>query len=116
MGWVRFFVRGVKDISDEAVARAGNLMDLRERFRRRLKEHAKAILLLDRLFQNPYITVARAARILKTTNPTARQAVKRLVDVGMLEETTGRSWGRMFLARPILRAIEQAAAKRSPLA
>lgn len=114
MGWVRFFVRGVKDISDEAVARAGKLMDLRERYRRLLKEHAKAILLLDRLFQNPYITVARAARILKTTNPTARQAVKRLVDVGMLEETTGRSWGRMFLARPILRAIEQAPAKRSP--
>lgn len=111
IGWVRFFVRGVKDISDEAVARAGKLMDLRERYRRLLKEHAKAILLLDRLFQNPYITVARAARILKTTNPTARQAVKRLVDVGMLEETTGRSWGRMFLARPILRAIEQAPRK-----
>jgi len=40
MGWVRFFVRGVKDISDEAVARAGKLMDLRERYRRRLREHA----------------------------------------------------------------------------
>jgi Fic family protein len=106
MGWVRFFVRGVKEISDEAVARAGKLMDLRERYRRRLKEHAKSIALLDRLFQNPYITVARAAKILKATNPTARQAVKRLVDVGMLEETTGRSWGRMFLARPILHAIE----------
>ena len=82
-------------------------MDLRERSRRRLEDHAKASALLDRLFQNPYVTVARAAKILKTTNPTARQAVNRLVDEGVLEETTGRSWGKVFLARPILRAIEE---------
>lgn len=82
-------------------------MDLRERFRRRLENHAKPLALLDRLFENPYVTVARAAKILKTTNPTARQAVKKLVDAGMLYETTGRSWGKVFLARPILRAIEK---------
>jgi len=25
---------------------------------------------------------------------------------GLLEEITGRAWGRLYLARPILRAIE----------
>lgn len=107
-GWIRFFLTGVREVSLEAVLRAGKLMDLRERFRRRLEDQAKALALLDRLFQNPYVTVARASKMLKTTNPTARQAVKRLVDVGTLEETTGRSWGKVFLARPILRAIEEA--------
>jgi len=63
--------------------------------------------LLDRLFENPYVTVARAAKLLKTSNPTARAAVKKLVDAGMLKETTGRSWGKVFLAKPILRAIER---------
>jgi len=81
-------------------------MDLRERSRRRLEDHAKALALLDRLFENPCVTVARASKMLETTNPTTRQAVKRLVDIGMLEETTGRSCGKVFLARPILRAIE----------
>jgi Fic family protein len=105
--WIQFFLVGVKEVSLEAVLRAGKLMDLRERLRRRLGDHAKALALLDRLFQNPYVTVARAAKILKTTNPTARQAVNRLVDEGVLQETTGRSWGKVFLARPILRAIEE---------
>ncbi len=106
-GWIRFFLRGVKDISCEAVARAGKLMDLRERYRRRLEDNAKALALLDRLFENPYVTVARAAKLLKSSNPTARQAVKKLVEVGMLKETTGRAWGKVFLARPILRAIDK---------
>ena len=106
-GWIRFFLNGVREISLEAVLRSGKLMDLRERFRRRLEDHAKALALLDHLFQNPYVTVARASKMLKTSNPTARQAVKRLVEVGMLEETTGRSWGKVFLARPILRSIEE---------
>ncbi len=82
-------------------------MDLRERYRRRLEHNAKALALLDRLFENPYVTVARAAQLLKTSNPTARQAVKKLVEAGMLKETTGRSWGKVFLARPILRAIDK---------
>ncbi len=107
IGWIRFFLRGVKDVSCEAVVRAGKLMDLRERYRRRLEDNAKAMALLDRLFENPYVTVARAAKLLKTSNPTARAAVKKLVDAGMLKETTGRSWGKVFLARPILRAIEK---------
>ncbi len=98
-------VYGMRRRARSAVVRAGKLMDLRERFRSRLEEHAKAIPLLDRLFQNPYVTVARARRLLKTTNCTARQAVKRLVDAGMLEETTGRSCGQIFWARPILRTI-----------
>ncbi len=107
IGWIRFFLRGVKDVSCEAVARAGKLMDLRERYRRRLEDNAKAMALLDRLFENPYVTVARAAKLLNTSNPTARAAVKKLVDAGMLKETTGRSWGKVFLAKPILRAIEK---------
>jgi len=111
IGWIRFFLRGVQEVALEANLRAGKLMDLRERFRRRLENHAKPLALLDRLFENSYVTVARAAKILKTTNPTARQAVKKLVEAGMLYETTGRSWGQVFLARPILRVIEKSPAR-----
>ncbi len=61
---------------------------------------------LDALFANPYMSVGRAEKILKITNPTARQAVRTLLEHGLLEEITGRAWGRLYLARPILRAIE----------
>ena len=85
---------------------AGRLMDLREKFRARLRDKPKALALLDQLFINPYMTVARAERILKVSNPTARQAVTLLQKNGMLDEISGRAWGRLYLAKPILRAIE----------
>jgi Fic family protein len=111
VGWIRYFLAGVEETALEAVRRAGVLMDLREKYRKRLRDHAKALRLLDHLFVNPYLTVARAAKLLRTTQPTARQTMAKLTKIGMLEETTGRAWGRVFLARPILRAIEGPAKK-----
>ncbi|RPH79993.1 MAG: hypothetical protein EHM80_06430 [Nitrospiraceae bacterium] len=97
---------GVTEIAREAVGQAGRLMGLRENFRARLRDKAKALALLDELFLNPYMSVARAERVLKVSNPTARQAVALLQKKGMLEEVTGREWGKLYLAKPIMDTIE----------
>jgi Fic family protein len=107
VGWIRFFLTGVTQTAREGVRRAGRLMELRERFQKRLRDKPKGLALVDHLFLNPYMSVARAERVLKVSNPTARQAVNALVEKGMLAEITGRSWGRLYLARPILDAIER---------
>jgi Fic family protein len=106
-GWVGFFLKGVAEIAKEAVTRAGTLMDLREAYRTKVRGKPKAQALLDELFVNPYITVRRAADMLNASLPTARQAVTLLQRAGMLEETTGRAWGKVFLAKPILRIIDK---------
>jgi Fic family protein len=108
VGWLRFFLTGMAETAREGVRLAGQLMDLRESFRKRLREKPKALALLDELFLNPYMSVARAEGVLKVSNPTAREAVRVLEQKGVLEEITGRSWGRLYLARPILGAIEGA--------
>jgi Fic family protein len=115
MAWLRFFLGGVRETAIEAVARAGRLMALRERWLNKLRDSAKALILLDELFLNPFVTVARAQELLKVSNPTARQLVGRLQQDGLLAEVTGRDWGRLYVARPILRAIERAdpAARKS---
>lgn len=89
-------------------------MELREQFRRRLGERAKALALLDALFINPYITVAKASEILKASNPTARQAVMMLEDTGMLEEVSGRKRGKLYLARPVMKVIEMSVEAGDP--
>jgi len=104
---LEFFLRGVAETADEAVQRAGRLTELRERYQRRLKRSPRALRLLDALFINPYVTVARAQKILEVSNPTARHAVTELQKAGMLEEITGRAWGRIYLARPILKILER---------
>ena len=106
MSWLRFFIVGVTEIALEAVGQAGRLMDLREKFRARLRDKAKALALLDELFLNPYMSVSRAEHVLKVSNPTARQAVTLLQKKGMLEEITGRTWGRLYPAKPIMETIE----------
>jgi len=105
--WLGFFLEGVAVTANEGVERSRRLMDLRERFRRKLRGKTRALDLLDELFQNPYITVARAEKLLKVSNPTARAAVTALQSAGMLKEISGRAWGRLYLARPILGILEE---------
>ena len=105
-GWLGFFLRGVEETAREAVHQASRLTDLYDAFRLRLRQKPNALALLDELFVNPYVTVSRAARALKVSDPTARQAIVLLEGAGLLEEISGRSWRRLYLARPILEAIE----------
>jgi len=108
-GWLRFFLIGVEQTARSAVLQASRLMDLREIHRERLGKKPNALRLLDELFVNPYLTAARAAQILTSSRPTARQAIGLLQSEGLLEEVTGRSWRRIYLARPILEVIEERA-------
>lgn len=104
--WLIYFLRGVAEIGKEAVERSGRLLALRERFRKKVVPFPHALKLLDALMINPFVTVSRAQKLLGVSNPTAREAVNRLQAVGLLEETTGRSWGKLYLAKRILRVID----------
>jgi Fic family protein len=107
IGWVRFFLKGVTLTARQALRQAGELINLREKYHLQLRQKPKAVALLDELFINPYITVARAAELLEVSHPTARQTIEFLHQNELLEEITGRSWGRVYLARSILAVLEQ---------
>ena len=104
--WIRFFCTGVAETATAAIRQAAELADLRERHLRQLRHRPRAAALLDALFLNPFLTVPRAAQMLSSSNETARQAVRELQDQGILEEVSGRAWRRVYLARPILQALE----------
>lgn len=105
--WLRFFLTGILTTAREGVQRAANVMDLRERFREQLRGQQTALALLDQLFSNPYTTVRQAARVLGVSDPTARQAVNLLERQAIIEEITGRTWRKVYVARPILAAIDE---------
>jgi Fic family protein len=94
------------ETAGQAVRQARWLEGLREKYRKRFARKPKALALVDQLFVNPYITVARAAEILEVSNPTARQTVALPQKESLLREISGRAWGRLYLAEPILKAIE----------
>lgn len=45
-------------------------------------------------------------RLLGVTNPTARTATQRLVDVGLVEEAGDRKWRRFYVARRIMEVLQ----------
>jgi Fic family protein len=104
-GWIRFFLTGVRETAHEGVSQAKRLLALRDRLKEELAGKPKAQVLLDHLFTNPYITASRARSILRVSDPTARKAMKALEDKGILKEISGREWGRIYLAAPVLKVI-----------
>lgn len=101
LAWFRYFLTGVEQTARDAAGRARRLLELREEM---LKETDRA--LVDQLFVNPYISIANAAHVMDVTQPTATRTLKNLEAKGWLKETTGRSWGKIYLATFILAALE----------
>lgn len=105
IGWIRYFLVAVRDTARNAIEQSQTLLSLREDLRIDLGKDHRALSLLDDLFINPFTTVARASEHLGVATPTARKTVMKLVEMGMLEEASGRNWGKTWLARPILDAV-----------
>ena len=104
--WIMFFLAGIKETAQQALRQTSILVDLRENYYKLLLGFPKAANLIDQLFVNPYITVSRAEKELKSSNPTARKAIEIMVNTGILREISGRDWGKIYLAIAIADAIQ----------
>lgn len=104
-GWLRYFLLAVRDTARSAIRQSQRILALRDDYRARLDKQLREQALLDDLFINPYVTVAHAAERLGVAPATARKSLKRLEDIGALTEATGREWGRVWVAQPILAAL-----------
>lgn len=107
--WLRFFLQGVAEQSQDALVRAGRLQDLRERYREQFQaERAGARLLqvVDLLFDQPLVTANQVAEALEVSFASANQYVQQLEDAGVLREITGQARNRVYRADEVLAAIE----------
>ncbi len=104
--WVRYFLAGIEATARDAATRARKLMDLRDSL---MSETRGAQALVNQLLTNPYLTVATAATVLEVTVPTATRLIRELEGKGLLRETTGKKWGRVYVAPGVLSALESRA-------
>src|SRR5258706_10211412 len=104
--WLMFFLSGVAETAHAAAAQAGNLLALRETYRRRMSAKPNALALIDALMTNPYVTIKRAAAILEKTSPTASAAVEALVAAGILLPASEPKKGGVLIVEEILHAIQ----------
>ncbi len=102
--WLRYFLTGVEETARDAARRAHRLLELREK----MLGHSERAL-VDQLFSNPYISISKAAKVLGVSQPTATKVLRKLEAGGILQEITRRTWGKIYVARAVLSAIEQPA-------
>ncbi len=75
-GWLKFYLRGVWEVSKQATETAKRIVDLREEDRIKIRNYGKAVKnaskLLDGLYESPFITTPEAASFLMRTATSSR--------------------------------------------
>lgn len=106
IGWLHYFLAGIEWSARRAARQAHELMALRERMRRQVVDSPRALALVDPLFVNPNLDTGRVKSLLGVSDPTARRAIAELQAAGIVAPTSERAWGRRYLARDVLRALD----------
>lgn len=106
--WFDFFLEGVREQAAAAEERAVELVDVQQRLRNRLLEERapnSCLRLADHLLANPVVTARRTIDDLGVSPPTAHASIRRLEELGVLREITGRQRYRIYVADDVLQAV-----------
>ncbi len=100
--WLKFFLRGVSQTARAATRTATDIVHLRESHRAAVLKNAKALTLLDSLFQQPLVSPRRIAEIVGCTHPTAVRLATDMQARGWLHEITGFGRNRLYRYQPYM--------------
>jgi Fic family protein len=103
--WLLFFAAGVRETAERAHLQARALLRQRSSYRSQCNE--KLHPLVDELLVTPFVTVRQVRRALSVNDGPARRVVAGLVDRGLLARVEGTERPRVYVAQPILDAIEE---------
>jgi Fic family protein len=109
--WLKFFLRGIWTVSEEAFATVRAIVVMREEHRnlilKQIRSPANGLLLLESLYKNPLVSVEDTKKLLNVTYPAANSLIEDFVVFGLLKETTGKKRNRLFLYEPYLALLRK---------
>jgi Fic family protein len=105
--WIKFFLRGIATVSNEATETARTIVALRERHRELVtSEFGRAagngLKILEALYERPFVTISDVQRQLQITYPPANHLVQRFAKAGILQEMTGQERYRIYRYSPYI--------------
>lgn len=91
--WIKYFLRGVRNASEEAVRTAIQIHKLRtghmELIKHELSKYRLSLPLYDLICEKPIITMTIAKKLLGTTYPSAKKIFMKFVNLGLLQPYGG---------------------------
>jgi Fic family protein len=110
-GWLKFFLRGVYEVAQEATFTARQIVVLREEHRTKIacefRRTANAWKLLESLYHKPIVSVNGACAVTGLAFANANTLIQQFVKVGLLDEVTGSTRNRRFSYTPYLRLFDE---------
>lgn len=103
-GWLKFFLKGVFEVSQSATITARSILDLREKNREQLLQlnSNNGLRLLDLLFEQPLVNIRFIENNLECAYVTANKLVDQFQELGLLKEITGWQRNRLYRYEPYL--------------
>jgi Fic family protein len=109
-GWLKFFLKGVGEVSRSASETARKILELRRKHQMLIRDKAanqtNAALLLDYLFEQPIVNVRLVEKHVKCAFVTADKLLKQFVELGIVTEVTGAERNRRYEYSPYLALFE----------
>jgi len=109
--WMEFFLTGVAETAEQAVATARELIAMFEGDRQKIAgvgRAAPSALRVHELMQaHPIVTIQTVSSRLGVSFATARGALEKLVGIGVVRETTGRRRGRIYAYTDYLALLDR---------
>ena len=99
--WIKFFIQGVDDVSQQATQTAREIVELREKHRALIVENfgqvvGNGLKVLEDLYSQPIISVKRIMDLTGVTFAAANQLMRRFEEVDVLVEITGQARNRRY--------------------
>ena len=108
--WVNFFARGIRFQAGDTLRIINELLVLRDRFTAVCRVHnvrGVALEVAQSLITRPVITPTLVKELHSISYPAANAATSRLEQVGIIKESTGGSYGRVFTAQEVIDILEK---------
>ncbi|WP_244125578.1 Fic family protein [Burkholderia gladioli] len=110
-GWIKFFLQGVKETSEQAAAAGRRILTIFDEDRKQIDQLGRASGSAMRLFQalqrKPMLTIPTAAERLQLSQPAVTTAFANLAQLNIASEATGRQRGRVFVYNRYLAELAQ---------
>jgi Fic family protein len=92
--WIKFFLKGVSETSEEAAKTAREVIQLKENLLTKLHKNSissvYSVKLIDLLFETPLVSVKDVSGKLNISKEAANELVKKFEKIGILKEITGK--------------------------
>ncbi|MEA3305352.1 MAG: Fic family protein [Candidatus Omnitrophota bacterium] len=109
-GWVAFFLKGIIEISEDAVKLSREIHKLREIDRVKTSNLGKttknALIVLDKLYSHPIISSKNVKEITGLATPNANKLISKFINLNILEQAHGKKRNRIFSYKKYLDLFE----------